>query len=159
MEFYNKEDFIFMKRLISILLSFSIIFTNVSQSRMCAVHAANPTPTPAPTLRPSEQSTNLDDIGALSLLWKLISRVVGGGIGAIKKSTIYSVSCGQRLLGVIAEVLFEDLYKTKKAKEEIEQIEKCIADEECKKVLEEILNEGVVTRSNKKKLKEIFKNL
>ncbi len=147
-----------MKKLISILLSFSIIFTNVSQSRMCAVHAVNPTPTPVPTLRPSEQSTNLDDVGALSLLWKLISRVVGGGIVAIWKSAIYSVSCGQRLLGVVDEVLF-GLDKTKKAEEEIEQIEKCLADEECKKVLEEILSKGVVTRSNKKKLKEIFKNL
>ena len=125
---------------------------------MCAVHAVNPTPTPVPTLRPSEQSTNLDDVGALSLLWKLISRVVGGGIGAIWKSAIYSVSCGQRLLGVVDEVLF-GLDKTKKAEEEIEQIEKCLADEECKKVLEEILSKGVVTRSNKKKLKEIFKNL
>lgn len=149
-----------MKRLISILLSFSIIFTNVSQSRMCAVvHAVNPTPTPVPTLRPREQSTNLDDVGALFLLWKLISRVVGGGIGAVWKSAIYLVSCGQRLLGVVDEVLF-GLDKTKEAKEEIEQkIGKCIADEECKKVLEEILNKGVVTRSNEKKLKEIFKNL
>lgn len=81
-----------MKKLISILMAFSIIFTNVSQNRMFVVLADKPTSTPSPvsTLKSSEQITNLDDIGVLTLLRELIFRVVGGTIGAIGKAFVYS---------------------------------------------------------------------
>lgn len=143
-----------MKKLISILLSFSIIFTGISQSRKCAVYAGVPTATPTPMS--SGQSIKLDDIGIFSLLWRLIFKVVSGG-RLILKFVKGSYSCGQRLLGVLDEVLF-GVDQDKRVKEEIKQMEKCFENEECQKILRKILNEGA-TWSNKKELEEVYKKL
>lgn len=142
-----------MKKLISILLSFSIIFTGISQSRKCAVYAGEPTATPTP----SEQSIKLDDIGFLSLSCNLLFRVVSGGAGLILKFVKFLYSCWQRLLGVAYEVLF-GVDEDKRVKEELEKLRKCFENEECQKILRKILNEGE-TWSNKKELEEVYKKL